>query len=329
MSGPGGAGSALPSDGAANVLAAVLVLPVTWKWKACHAPRLYDMAKPCQPHGRLAAGGETRHLHDWQGRGMDVIGIIGLVVAVVALCVPIAIESVKRPCLRITPSEWRNPAFVPWTFATLRVHNDPITVPFIKSLLMRQSAHGCKAEIEYRLWDSTATIFRMAGRWSSVSEPLRFVPSSLAPAQAGGMVAPYKPVAPPVSGGTAPTFSPYGPVSGGAALPLASSGSMSQQPGYSVFYDPTRDPGQLDITVNNEGEQIAVAILRESKAFAFSSESYKYQGWEDPAWRLDLGSTYRVIVRIRGSGVQIEREFKLEYLTNNPSEFHLQEIRQA
>jgi hypothetical protein len=284
---------------------------------------------------------------------MDVIGIIGLAVAVVALGVPFTIEAVKAPRLRITPSEWRNPAFVPWTFATVRVRNEPVITPLVRSVLMRQSAQGCKAEIEYCLWDSGAPFLRLPGRWSSVPEPLRFIPlSATEPPQmtggtmyvgvvgpsvsggAGSTAAPVGPegvVGPPVSGGTAPTASPVG-LEGDAdspnifPFPPVSGGTAGEQSGYRVVYDPSRDPGQRDIAVSEEGEQIAVAILRGNKAFAFTSESYRYPGWENPAWRLERGKTYRIVVRVRGSDIQQEQAFKLEYLTNNPSEFRLQEI---
>lgn len=106
----------------------------------------------------------------------------------------------------------------------------------------------------------------------------------------------------------------------------SSSGTASGQSEYRVVYDPSRDPGQCDIRVSDEGEQIAVAILRDGKAFVFSTESYKYPGWENSAWLLERGETYRIVVRVRGSGIQQEQAFKLEYLTNNPSEFRLQEI---
>jgi hypothetical protein len=268
---------------------------------------------------------------------MDIIGIAALVVGAVALGVPFTIEAVKRPRLRITPSEWRNPAFVPWTFATVRVRNEPVTMPLIRSVLPRESAQGCKAEIDYFLWDSTAPFLRLPGRWSSVPEPLSRVPSPLAtaPAQPGGETVgiiglPASGVGPPVSGGTAPTSLPFDPAPGGAAaLPLIprSSGTTRARSEYTVVYDPARDPGSRDVAVSSEGEEIAVAIFRDNEAFAFSTESYRHPSWGNPAWRLNLGSTYRIVVRVRGSGVQQERAFKLAYLTNNPSEFRLQEIK--
>lgn len=263
---------------------------------------------------------------------MDIIGIVGLAVAVVALGVPFTIEALKRPRLRIASSEWQNPAFVPWTFATVRVYNDPVAAP-LRNFLVRQSAQGCRVEIDYYLWDSTARFLKVPGRWSSLPEPLRLVPTPMATAPSPlGDETVYTPVDVPVSGGTAPTTFPFSPGivgTGASALPVtppSRGGPAGAQAEYCVVYDPSRDSGQCDIAVSDEGEQIAVAILRDGKAFAFSTESYEHAGWENPAWRLERGKTYRIVVRVHGSGIQQERKFKLEYLTNNPSEFRLQEI---
>lgn len=267
---------------------------------------------------------------------MDIIGIAALAVGVVALGVCIAMEALKRPRLTIVNSKWPNPSFVPWTFATVRVRNEPLAPP-LRNLLTRQSAQACKAEIEFYRWDSTAPFLRLPGRWSAVPQPLSLVPSSLAGAPipaSGGTV--YTPVDIPVTGGTAPTTFPFDLASGGAAALTVippSSGKASGRSGYKVVYDPARDLGRRNVAVSSGeeeeregGEEIAVAILRGGEAFAFSTESYKHPSWGNPEWRLERGNIYRIIVRVRGSGVQRERAFRLEYLTNNPSEFWLQAI---
>jgi hypothetical protein len=271
---------------------------------------------------------------------MDIIGIVALAVAAVAVGVPFTIDAVEKARLRIEPSEWRNPAFVPWTFATARVYNDPIRGPLGK-LLPRQTAQACKAEIEYYEWDSTAPFLRLPGRWSSVPEPLSWVPSSLAeaPLPDSGLIM-YTPVTHPVTGGTAPTMVASSPATAGAAgLPVTGgsagfppiSGSSRRKhagPEYTVVYDPARDPGLRDVAVSSDGEEIAVAILRDNEAFAFSTESYKHPSWGNPEWRLERGKVYRIVVRVRGSGVQREEPFRLEYLTTTqPPEFRLQKIR--
>lgn len=221
---------------------------------------------------------------------MDIISIVALGVGVVALGVPFMIEAVRRPRLAIASAEWRNPVFVPWTFATVRVYNKPVGA-MLRNTLTRQSAHGCRAEIDYYLWDSTARFLTVPGRWSSLPEPLRFVPTSEVTRPrlpGGGTVGDtiYPAVTAPVSGGTAPTNFSFGPpVSGEPASPIIlGGGETRQQSAYTAVYDPSRDSGRCDIAVSDEGEQIAVAILKDGKAFAFSTESYKYHGWENPDW---------------------------------------------
>jgi hypothetical protein len=99
----------------------------------------------------------------------------------------------------------------------------------------------------------------------------------------------------------------------------------STQHEYSIIYDPEKDPGKIDIAVSPDGEEVAVAILRDGEAFAFSTESYGYHSWGNPSWRLEHG-TYRIVVRVRGSGIQEERPFKLEYLSNDVSKFRLEAV---
>jgi len=79
------------------------------------------------------------------------------------------------------------------------------------------------------------------------------------------------------------------------------------------------------VAVSPDGEEVAVAILRDGEAFAFSTESYAYPSWGNPSWRLEHG-TYRIVVRVRGSAIQEERYFKLEYLSNDVSKFRLEAI---
>lgn len=291
-----------------------------------------------------------------------VLAIVGIVLAIVVpVVVALGVEALKRARLEIAPSVWRPPNFVTWTFATVRVHNKPLP-PRLSRFLPREEAHGCVVEIDYYRWDSSARLFpTIRGRWSSVPEPLSRVPSSLVAELPPG---PRNPglgaveaigtgstmpgpgatgvVGPPVTGGTAPTFpGPDAagvvgpPVTGGTAstpaVPPVSAGvasiraGSSAQPEYSIVYNPERDPGQLDVAVSPDGEEVAVAILRDGEAFAFSTESYNYPSWGNPGWRLEHG-TYRIVVRVRGSGIEVERPFKLEYLSNDVSKFQLEAI---
>src|SRR6266568_3898941 len=147
-------------------------------------------------------------------------------------------------------------------------------------------------------------------------------------------------IGPPVTGGPASTLPVSGagvvgpPVTAGAAdasvVPPGSDSTASTRPGstqnaYSIIYDPEKDPGQIDVAVSPDGEEVAVAILRDGEAFAFSTESYAYPSWGNPSWRLEHG-TYRIVVRVRGSAIQEERYFKLEYLSNDVSKFRLEAI---
>jgi hypothetical protein len=94
---------------------------------------------------------------------------------------------------------------------------------------------------------------------------------------------------------------------------------------YTNSFDPTLDSPQQDVGASQEGEEVAVAILRDGKAFAFSTESYAYSEFGKPEWELTRGTTYYIIVRVRGHNAQGQEEFKLEYLDDNFANFRLQE----
>lgn len=291
---------------------------------------------------------------------MDIATILAIVGIVLAIVVPVAValwvEALKKAHLDIASSEWRPISFVTWTFATVRVRNKPIP-PRLGKFLPRESAHGCVVEIDYYRWDSGGLLFpTIHGRWSSAPEPLRQVPPSLlaelppgsSRSSHGTSITPgtYSTgtagiVSPPVSGGTAPSFTV--PATAGAAGPSVTAGAAdaavippgspstvstppgSAQYGYSTIYDPEKDRGRIDVAVSPDGEEVAVAILRDGEAFAFSTESYGYDKWGNPAWHLDHG-TYRIVVRVLGSGIREERQFKLQYLSNDVSKFRLEAI---
>jgi hypothetical protein len=219
-----------------------------------------------------------------------VLAVVGIVAAFAA---PATIEVLKRPRLEITPTPWAPMGPTAWTFATVQIRNMPITAPLARRL-MRQAAQGCVVDIDFFRWGTGDKVFpTVPGRWSSHPEPTRSVPSS---------VDPFIPAI--VSGGTA---------------------STSMESGFSATFDRTLDPPQQDVGVSQDGEEVAVAILRTGEAFAFSTESYNHNAWGNPDWRLDRG-TYRVVVRVRGSGVEQEQAFKLEYLNDNFADFRLQVI---
>ena len=272
---------------------------------------------------------------------MDAIGLAGLIVAIAAILLTLIIERARKPRIEIVASEWRNQAFVPWTFATVRVKNKELW-PVVRWCLERRGAQGCRAEIEYCKWDDTAPFLRIRGRWSSSKEPISLVPASLTTSlpSTGGSPSPvpltglpvtgsppYTPMQPPATGGTAPTMLPGGttplaPVP--SYVPISTTGGGT--PGYTFAYDPSSVPGQQDITADPEGEEIAVAILRNGEVFAFCTESYKYPMWGNPDWKLDLKRIYRVVIRVHGAGVRKERAFRLDCLEADAAKFRLEPI---
>ena len=271
---------------------------------------------------------------------MDAIGLIGLIVAIIALVLTVTIERLKKPSIKIEASEWRNPSFAQWTFATARVKNRELW-PWVRWFIERPGAQGCKVEIEYYQWDSTAPFLRIPGRWSNAPQPIGWVPSSLAtspsPTSGGPTYLPlagipvtgapsYTPVQPPVSGGTAPTTSPAAaitPAPPAHSNMLGGAVSGGNSPDYVIAYDASLDPGQHDITTDPEGKEIAVAILRNGEVFAFSTESYKYPVWGNPDWRLDLKQVYKIVISVHGAGVRKKRSFRLDCLEANPAQFRL------
>jgi hypothetical protein len=263
---------------------------------------------------------------------MVIAGLVIAIVAVVAaVVIPLGIEQLKRPQLEIVPSQWSPPEFVPWTFATVRIRNKPVAIWGVRRLLSREIAQACSVEIDYGEVDSAAPFLKLPGRWSSVREPLRFLLPGGDEITDPFSSTPVTGVGPPVSGGTAPTYTFEPPQIGtlsaaGAAVPPQGSGIARIPRRVRVIYDPTLDPGKLDISVSPDGEEVAVAILRDREAYAFTTASYNYPSWGNPEWKLELQKTYRIVVRVRGSGIQQERAFKLSYLDNDPSKFRLQEI---
>ena len=103
--------------------------------------------------------------------------------------------------------------------------------------------------------------------------------------------------------------------------------SSLMKPPPSSVYDPTFDPRQQDVAVSwdGKGEEVAVAILTQSGAFAFSTASYEHFRFSNPDWQLSQG-TYRISVHVRGSNVDLKQDFKLEYLDKVFANFRLQPI---
>jgi len=151
---------------------------------------------------------------------------------------------------------------------------------------------------------------------------------------------------PPTSyaGGTVPTFSggavpaSYAggtvPTSHLGAMPLGHIGATgggvsSNTAAWHVEYDPSLDTPQQDISVGSDRGHISVAILKDGNAFAFANDSYGTPPSNHlckPEWKLTLGETYLIEIHIKGANVNYNKAFKLEYLTDNFSDFKLKDV---
>ena len=257
---------------------------------------------------------------------MDVGVILGAAGIAAAFAVPIGIETFERPRLEINASSWVPAGPVRWTFATVRVRNRPAWQG-VRKLITRQAAQACAVELDYYRWDTEEKVLpTIPGRWSSHQQPIRYAPyshfTSHPPTStlAGGPYPPNTPVQ-PYSGGTASTFG-TGP--SGMSVPFvvgaAPSGAPAAPP--SPQFDASLDSPRQDVAVGPEGGEVAVAILTESEAFAFSTESYAHYAFGNPAWKLQFGS-YRVVVRVHGSGVNCARNYRLDYNSDGFTDFRL------
>jgi hypothetical protein len=221
---------------------------------------------------------------------MDAAIALGVAALVAAFVVPAAIEWLKRPHLEISPSPWSPAGPVAWTFAAVRILNKPVARPF-RWLLTREVAQGCTVALDVFKWGTDErAVDQVQGRWSSHPEPIRLVPSPAVQA--------------PVPG------------PGTASLPAHG------QP-FTPEFDPGLIQREQDVAVTAGGEEVAVAILRAGEAFVFTDDSYGHPAWGRPDLKLDRG-TYCVVVRVRGSSVERERAFKLEYLSDDFAKFRLE-----
>jgi hypothetical protein len=101
------------------------------------------------------------------------LSIIGVVLALAALALPVAIERKRRPRLSIEASEWEPETEVSWEFATVRVSNQPLR-GFWGLLLTRASADGCVVSFSIVGPDTSSDVaLDLPGRWSGAPEPYR------------------------------------------------------------------------------------------------------------------------------------------------------------
>jgi hypothetical protein len=219
---------------------------------------------------------------------MDIAIILSVIAVVVAVVVPFTVEALKRPQLEIKALRWSSSGPTRCTFAAVVIRNKPLWA-LLSRLLARHSAEGCVADIDYFRWGTGERVLdTVPGRWTSHQEPIRSLPHT-------------------------------------GEAPAPGSGIDGDYHAHANIYDPTLDPREQDIAVSSSGEEVRVAILRDGKAYAFSTESFAYDSFGNPKWALDHG-TYRVEVSVHGSGVGHKRSFKLEYFSDDFSRFRLQEI---
>lgn len=224
---------------------------------------------------------------------MDAALVVGIVALVVAIVVPFMIHALERPRLEIIPALWPAAGYGPWTFAVVQVRNKSLAAP-LNRLLTRQAAQGCVVEIDYYKWGTGERKFpTILGRWSSHNPPIDWLPNAL-------------PLALPPLTGTARQYT---------------------GPGFRGVYNPALDPLEHNVAASDMGEEVAVAILTTvsgAEAFAWSKESYNYPDWANPDLSLDYETTYRIVVRVRGSSVVKEEAFRLDYVSLDFKDFRLQ-----
>ena len=83
-------------------------------------------------------------------------------------------------------------------------------------------------------------------------------------------------------------------------------------PSVATAFEPSLVPNSysLDVAPTGAGQEVAVAVVRDGEAYAFSAESYLYPGWKRPEWRLAPGEW---VVEVVASSAQASarRSFRL------------------
>jgi hypothetical protein len=223
---------------------------------------------------------------------MEPVDVVFLVLALIALALPFAIERIKRPRIEIEARPWspRNP--VPWTFAVVSVRNKPLP-RVLRAILVREIAADCSVTLEFRRSGELA-VPEVPARWSSRPEPLRIEPVS------------------PGAGTT-------------TAASASSSGTTVGQVRFN--FDLSMVPATLrQDLAPGRWEEIAVAILHQGgDAYGWGAMSYAFAGGNNPDWRLDRG-VYEVTVRAQSSGISEAARFKLDNLSADFARFKLTPI---
>jgi hypothetical protein len=110
-------------------------------------------------------------------RQMEIVGIAGLILAIVGLIAIVLLEWLKRPRLEVTTRPWQPRAPMPWTFAVVDVRNKPLP-GWLQGFLVRAGAIGCEVTLAFREEGAKGLAMpEVKARWSSQPEPLRATPT--------------------------------------------------------------------------------------------------------------------------------------------------------
>lgn len=102
---------------------------------------------------------------------MDIGVALGLAALVVAIVLPLSLESLRKPRLEIKAERWNPSGPAAWSFAVVHVRNRPLPtwVP-----LARMTAERCRATVEFRKGEERdMAIPEIDARWSARPEPIR------------------------------------------------------------------------------------------------------------------------------------------------------------
>jgi hypothetical protein len=103
------------------------------------------------------------------------VEVASLLLAIVAIVLTISIEWLRRPRLEVRTMTWQARQPVAWTFAAVRIHNNPLP-GFLRRFVVRGTAECCEVTLEFREpGKNYLAIPVVPARWSSQPEPRRAV----------------------------------------------------------------------------------------------------------------------------------------------------------
>jgi hypothetical protein len=110
---------------------------------------------------------------------LDYVLYVAQVVLIVAGLAGLILTPIRAllrvPKIVFSPIPWQGSGPVPWTFATVEIHNKPLP-PRVAWLISRETALDCTAEVEFRR-RGELVVGPVAARWNDRLEPLRLQPA--------------------------------------------------------------------------------------------------------------------------------------------------------